>query len=465
MLAPAEQSPAQRLAALPPEQRRDTLARLGDSKLRGLAADWRFWARPSQLAPLGAWLVWLILAGRGWGKTRCGAEWVLDRIAAHTTPGPHRVALVGRTAADVRDTMIEGESGLVACAERRGWHAEYEPSKRRVTITTPDGHTGLCTAYSAEEPDQLRGPQHHSAWCDELAAWRPRVDAVGNTAWTNLSFGLRLGNDPRSVITTTPQTTKAIRELIADEDTHVTRGTTYDNASNLAPSMLKKLLALYEGTRIGRQELLAELLEDIEGALWTAALIGSERVKRAEVPPLRKVVVAIDPPGTSHGDECGIVVVGVARDDRGLEHAYVLADESAGGLTPDAWARRAIMAYLNYDAAEIVVEQNQGGEMTEQVIADAGRALAADGHPTRTIPTKRVHASTNKATRAAPVVALYEQGRVHHVGPHPELEDQMTTWVPDDKTADSPDRIDALVWAVRRLLVGGDRTYTIHRAR
>lgn len=458
-----ELSAAQKLAALPATERATILASFTEAQHRSLIADWRFWARPNQLAPLLPWLVWLILAGRGWGKTRTGAEWVLDRIAGHTARGPHRVALVARTTADARDTMIEGESGIVACAERRGWTAHYEPSKRRVTITTPGGVVGVCTTYTAEEPDQLRGPQHHSAWCDELAAWKNKTDAIGNTAWTNLQFGLRLGDDPRVAVTTTPQATKAIRELIADEDTLVTRGTTYDNLANLAPAMAKKLLQKYEGTRVGRQELLAELLEDVEGALWSMGMIDPYRIRPDETPALSKIVVAVDPPTTSTGDECGIITAGIDHRPDGLHHGYVLADDSRQG-TPAEWARAAILAYLTWGAHEIVVEGNQGGEMAEQVIRDTGAAMAAQGHPTRTIAVRRVHAQTNKAARAQPVVNLYEQGRIHHVGPLPKLEDQQTTWVPDDG-GDSPDRVDGLVWAFRRLLVGGDTTYTINRAR
>jgi predicted phage terminase large subunit-like protein len=430
---------AQRAATLPTQERDAWLTSLTPAAATALLRDWRFWARPTQLAPDGAWLTWLILAGRGFGKTRAGAEWVLDRVA----DGATRVALVGRTAADVRDVMIEGESGLVACAERRGFSASYEPSKRRVVITV-DGRVATCTTYSAEEPDQLRGPQHDTAWADELAAWPSKRDAVGGTAWSNLLLGLRLGDDPRVSVTTTPKPTPLMRELIGDARTAVTRGSTYENLANLAPAFRDTVVARYEGSRLGRQELMGELLEDVEGALWTLAGIDATRADAR--PELSRIVVAVDPAVTATGDEHGIVVVGLGYDG----HAYVLDDRSMRG-TPDAWGRRVIQAYLDHGADNVVAEANQGGDMVRHVIRTAAAAMAAEGAPTRTVPMKTVHASRGKRARAEPVSALYEQGRIHHIGIHEELETQMTTWTPE--SGESPDRLDALVWAVTELML------------
>jgi phage terminase large subunit-like protein len=290
---------AQRAATLPADEPEAWLTSLSPVQVTALLADWEFCARPAQLAPPGAWTVWLIHAGRGFGTTRAGAEWVLDRIAEYAEPGPHRVALVARTAAGTRDVMVAGESGLAACAERRGWTATHEPSKRRVMVTTPTGTVGICTTYSAEEPDQLRGPQQHSAWCDELAARRAITDAQGNSAWTNLQFGLRLGIDPRVVITTTPRPTPEMRALVKDGRVVVTKGTTDDNLANLAPAFRDAVLARYEGTMVGRQELNAEMLEDVEGALWKLADLDAGRISGGDVPSFQRVVVAVDPSATT----------------------------------------------------------------------------------------------------------------------------------------------------------------------
>jgi predicted phage terminase large subunit-like protein len=434
---------AQRAASLTPSERAAWLSTLTEDEARSLLGDWRFWARPEQVAPPGDWLVWLILAGRGWGKTRSGAEFILDAVMA----GHRRGALVARTAADARDVMVEGESGLIACAERRGLSATYEPSKRRVVIRLADGSNATLTTYSAEEPDQLRGPQHDIAWADELAAWPNKTDALGNSAWSNLLMGLRLGTRPQVVVTTTPRNTQLVREILKAPNTQITRGSTFDNIANLAPSFRDLVIAKYEGTRLGRQELFAELLEDVDGALWTLAQIDALRIDMRERPELTRIVVAIDPPATSTGAECGIVVAGYGRD----EHGYVLDDRSRRG-TPDQWARAALQAYIDHGADELVIETNQGGDMAENTLKTTAQAMAAEGAPTRTVKVKRVHASRGKRARAEPVSALYEQGRVHHVGAFTELEDQMTTWTPDATSA-SPDRMDALVWAITRLML------------
>lgn len=374
--------------------------------------------------------MWAYLAGRGAGKTRSAAEWVNE--FAQATPGC-RIALVGRTPADVRDVMIEGESGILAVA-RGDNEPVYQPTKRR--LTWPNGST--AQTYSAEVPSQLRGPQHHYAWADEAAAWTdaPKGDVL-DTAWNNLMLGLRLGQSPRCVVTTTPKPNALTRTILARPSTVVTRGTTYDNLANLAPSFREEVLATYEGTRIGRQELMGELLEDVEGALWTLTLIDEERVDAA--PDMRRVVVAVDPSGGSgpDSDEQGIVVAGVGVDG-GL---YVLADRSCK-LSPHGWASRVVGAYREFGADRIVAERNYGGEMVESTI----RQVDANA------PVKVITASRGKVQRAEPVAALYEQRRVHHVGALPKLEDQMTTWTPQDGM--SPDRMDALVWALTELTDG-----------
>ncbi len=380
-----------------------------------------------QKPPPGDWRVWLLLAGRGFGKTRTGAELVRLRVGMRTA---RHVALVAPTAADARDVMVEGESGLLAIAPP--WNRpEYEPSKRRLTWE----NGAIATTYSADEPARLRGPQHDFAWCDELAAWRYPE------AWDMLMFGLRLGDDPRAVVTTTPRPTRLIKALVADPKVAVTRGSTYDNKNNLAPAFLEQIVRRYEGTRLGRQELEAEILEDVPGALWTHGLIDATRVNT--VPSLTRIVVAIDPAVSAdeHADETGIVVAG--KDAAG--HGYVLADLS-GRYAPTEWARAAIAAYRSHGADRVVAEVNNGGDMVEATLrmVDPAVSFAA------------VHASHGKVARAEPVAALYEQGRVHHLGALPRLEDQMCCFAHDyDRVASgySPDRVDALVWALSELLV------------
>lgn len=381
------------------------------------------WARPDQLAPAGDWSTWLVLAGRGWGKSRTGAEWVRRQALSGAAS---RIALVARTAADVRDVVVEGESGILAISPKRE-RPTWEPSRRR--LTWPNG--AIATTYSADEPDQLRGPQHDAGWLDELAAWRYPE------AYDQLRFGLRLGAHPRVVVTTTPRPTPIIRALLASPDTIVTRGRTIDNRANLAGSFLAEVSARYAGTRLGRQELDGEILDDAPGALWHRHLIDAARVDRA--PDLRRVVVAIDPAVTSGGgsDETGIVVAGLGYDGRG----YVL-DDATARLSPDAWARKAVALYRSHKADRIVAEVNNGGEMVEHTLRTVDRS----------IPFRAVHASRGKAVRAEPVAALYEQGRVSHVGALAALEDQLCTWDPAESRT-SPDRLDALVWALTELLV------------
>lgn len=373
-----------------------------------------------------------------------GAEWVRDEVEAKRRG---RFALVGETAADCRDTMVEGESGILSVSPP--WaRPKYEPSKRR--LTWPNG--AIATTYSADDPEQLRGPQCDGAWCDEIGKWhskRSKEDGLtrAEAAWANLMMGLRLGQDPRCIATSTPRPTPLVKTLVADPTTVVTRGTTYDNLHNLAPAF-RTVIARYEGTRLGRQELRGELLEDVEGALWTLTLIESARWRRewsksGDIPTLRRIVVAIDPPGgsTAANDEAGIISAGVGPcmcTGKEEQHYFVLADLS-GRYSPDGWARVSVGEYRERKADRVVAEQNFGGEMVEATVR------AVDGG----VSYKAVHASRGKQLRAEPIAALYEQGKVHHVGLFPELEDQQTQWTPS--SGYSPDRLDALVWALTEL--------------
>ena len=421
------ESPMNWLASQPPAAWQSFLARLKPAEKQELLYQWRGWrARPNQLAPEGAWRVWLILAGRGFGKTRSGAEWVREQIESNRVG---RIALVGETSADVRSVMIEGESGILAISPP-GRMPLYEPSKRR--LIWPNG--AVAMAYSGDEPDQLRGPQHDAAWADEPAKWKYPVEA-----WDTLEFGLRLGASPRVVATTTPRPIKLIRDLIADPMTVVTRGSTFDNVAHLAPSFVDRMKEKYEGTRLGRQELHAEVLDDVPGALWQRQIL--DRDRRTRVPELERVVVAIDPATTSgeDSDETGIIIAGKAADG----HAYVV-DDLTCRISPDAWARRAISAYHRHRADRIVAEVNNGGDMVERVIRTVDRNVSY----------KAVRASRGKTVRAEPIAALYEQGRVHHVGLFAALEDQMCSFTPDQYEG-SPDRVDALVWCLTELMLGG----------
>lgn len=386
---------------------------------------WRAKARPSQLAPPGDWNGWLALAGRGWGKTRAGSGWVHELVEARQAG---RIALVAATAADARETLVEGVSGLLNTAPR----PIYEPSKRRVTW--PNG--AIATTFSSEEADRLRGPEHDAAWADELAAWTDMQDT-----WDMMQFGLRLGKRPRWLVTTTPRPLKLIKSLLAREgkDVVVTRGSTFENEANLASTFLATIRERYEGTRLGRQELNAELLSDNPGALWQLDWLDRDRVTTA--PELKRIVVAIDPAVSNNegSDETGIIVAGVTKDQR----IYVLEDLS-GKYAPHEWAAVAIKAYRRHKADRILAEVNNGGAMVEATI----RALDS------LVSFKAVHASRGKVMRAEPIAALYEQRKVHHVGNFARLEDQMCAFTSDfdrSRNGYSPDRLDALVWALTEL--------------
>ena len=402
MLSP-NASRAELLASLPPADRLQYQAELSDDDLVAQEFDWRFWARKNQLAPPefapgGNRSTWLILAGRGFGKTRTGSEWVRDNICGSTplAPGRYRhIAIIAETAKDARDVMVgDGKptsdpgagSGLLQ-VHPRDFLPLYEPSKRR--LTWPNG--AIASIYNATEPEQLRGPQHDAAWCDELAKWR-----YGQETFDQLQFGLRIGLHPRVIITTTPKPIKLLKEIIADPDTVLTRGSTLENARNLAARFLATILRKYQGTRLGRQELDAEILDDVPGALWSRALIEELRVRPDQVPQLTRVVVAIDPAATSgeEADETGIIAAGLGVDGLG----YVLDDQS-GIYKPHEWATEAIALFKARKGDRIVAEVNNGGEMVEHTI----RVVDAN------VPYKAVHASRGKAIRAEPVAALYEQ--------------------------------------------------------
>lgn len=435
MVTQANSSVAELLASLPAADREEALRGLSREQEAALLYDWRgFWARPNQLRPgtpraadqTQDWRIWLLLAGRGFGKTRTGGETVREWVAE----GARRIHLVGPTTSDVRNVMVMGESGIL------NWFPPhqrpmYEPSKHMITF-----HTGaVAETFSADEPERLRGPQCSHFWADELAAWRFLRDS-----WDNLMFGWRIG-DPHGFISTTPRPVEVLKEIIASPHTVTTRASSYENRANLAPAFFDSIISKYEGTRLGRQELLAELLEDVPGALWTQKLIDDNRIKLEHVrwDALLRIVVAIDPAVSNNPDssETGIVVAALTN----TQHVLVIDDLSCKE-SPLGWAAVAVNAYRWRRADRIVGEVNNGGDLVEGNI----RAVSPD------VAFRAVRASRGKAVRAEPVAALYEQQRVHHVGHFPELEQQMTGWSPQSD-AKSPDRMDALVWAVTELVV------------
>lgn len=424
---------------------------LTDEEADELLHTWELWARPNQLEPDAIlpngehWTTWLILAGRGFGKTRCGAEtiikWVREGHCKH-------IAIIAQDSADARDVMVEGESGIIACSPR-DFMPKYEPSKRR--LTWPNG--ARATLFSAEDYDSLRGPQFDGAWCDELCKWR-----YAQEAWDNLQFGLRLGEHPRQIVTTTPRPMKLLKDIILRSDTAITKGSTMENLANLAPPFRKAVIDKYEGTRIGRQELNAELLDDTPGALWNRTMLESNRLRPVDpMTPIRlphfvRIVVAVDPQKElgEAAAETGIMVVGKTAEG----HGYLLEDLSING-TPEEWGRATVQAYDDWAADMIVYEANQGGEMVAAVIRGAAKSSKEDGQRNADfVPLKAVHASRGKYVRAEPVSQLYEQNKIHHVGFFPELEDQLCEYTPDGNMGYSPDRMDALVWGFTELLIG-----------
>jgi phage terminase large subunit-like protein len=388
-------------------------------------------ARPAQLAPPESddWAFWLVLAGRGFGKTRLAMEdaWWYGAIIPSA-----RIALIAATYADARDTMVEGESGLLSLLPE-GCLTAWNRSLGELTLY----NGSRFKLFASTEPDRLRGPQHHRAYCDELAAW------TYPDTWDQMLFGLRLGQSPKVIIATTPKPVPLVKKIVRDKHTVVTRGSTFDNAKNLAPSALEQLRVKYEGSRLGRQELNAEILDDVPGALWTRDMIDAAR-KSGGLPDMARVVVAVDPSGTrggsDDGDSIGIVVAGKGVDGR----AYVLADRTCK-LSPNGWGRRAVEAYREFKADRLVAERNFGGAMVEHVVRTADPNVSYG----------EVVASRGKVVRAEPIAALYEQGRVSHVGGLSDLEDQMCQIAPDGYLGEgSPDRVDALVWALTELMLG-----------
>lgn len=419
------------LASLTESERSECLKGFSADQIHAINFAWRgFAARPNQLPPPGDWRYWLLLAGRGFGKTRTLGETVRE-WAEQPLPAP--IHLVAPTASDIRGVMIEGSSGILSCYPP-GQAPIYQPSQRH-KLTWPNGNVAF--GFSADEPQRLRGPQCCRFACDELAAWR-----FGQDAWDNLMFGFRIGDDLRGIVTTTPKPINLIRELIKDPATVVTRASTYENRTNLARGFFDSIIRKYEGTRLGRQELLAELLDDIPGALWTRKVIDDNRIKLVDVrwDLVVRIVVAIDPAVTSKedSDETGIVVAGLTRS----QHVIVLDDQSCKE-TPLGWAKRAVDLCRQWKADRIVAEVNNGGDLVEGNI----RAIAP------LAPYRSVRASRGKRKRAEPVAAIYEQGRCHHVGFFPDMERQLCEWTPLSEDDQDDDRMDALVWAVHELLI------------
>ena len=397
-----------------------------------------FWALPHQLPPEGDWRAWVIMGGRGAGKTRAGAEWVRAKVegARPLDPGAcRRVALVGETIEQVREVMVFGDSGILACspADRR---PDWEATRKR--LVWPNG--AVATVHTAHDPEGLRGPQFDAAWVDELAKWKRAQEA-----WDQLQFALRLGDRPQVCVTTTPRNVGVLKDLLKAGSTVVTHAPTEANAANLAGSFLEEVRTRYRGTRLGRQELDGVLLADAEGALWTSAML--EGLRQGDLPEFDRIVVGLDPATTSGkgSDECGIVVVGAQTEGPPQNwRAVVLADCTVQGATPTGWARAAITAMEHYGADRLVAEVNQGGQMVGEVIRGVDPL----------VPLKSVHASRGKVARAEPVAALYEQGRVRHVAGLEQLEDQMCRMTARGfEGGGSPDRVDALVWALHELLI------------
>lgn len=446
---------AEQFAALPQDEQLAVLASLTTAEADALEWDWHFWGRPAQLLPPddavpGGWNNWLILAGRGFGKTRSLSESIRELVCG-TSPlaaGRYsRIAIIAETAADARDVLVEGQSGLLR-VHPKDFRPTYEPSKRR--LTWPNG--AVATTYNATEPDQLRGPEHDLAACDELAKWD-----YAREAWDMLQFGLRIGKHPRALITTTPRPIPVLKEIMAMPSTVVTRGSTMDNRSNLAASFLKTVVDRYAGTRLGRQELDAEMLEDVQGALWNKEMFDRNRIRGEWNPATRRIecedgrkiellriVIGVDPSGSSgdedKADDIGIVAAGKGTDGRG----YVLGDWTINA-SPAGWGKRSVAAYTHYAADRIVAEKNFGGAMVEFVIRTADQ----------NVPVTMVNASRGKIIRAEPISALYEQGRVSHVGVFREMEDQAVQMTGEGYMGDgSPDRVDAQVWALSELMLG-----------
>jgi phage terminase large subunit-like protein len=425
---------AERLAQMSANDRVSVLSQFSDEEIETLYHHWPFWARSNQSAPPGNWFCWLVLAGRGFGKTRMGVEWIKGLVEGKSPliaadGAPRRIALIAQTHSDGREVMIDGESGFLGNCKNH-FRPKFEASRRR--LLWPNGVVAYL--YSADEPDQLRGPQHYLAWGDELAKWK-----YGEACWSNLMFGLRLGDNPRVAITTTPRPIPLLATIMEAPNTIITRGSTFENSAHLSPGFIRQVKKLYEGTRLGRQELLGEILEDVPGALWTRELLDKNRLKKHG--PLERIVVAVDPPVSvgPGADACGIIIAARGADDA----YYVIGDYTVQGETPNGWAKRALCAYGHFEADRMVAEVNNGGDLVESVL----RQLAPQ------LSYRAVRASRGKIARAEPIAALYERGLVHHVGSFSELEDELCHYT-GENSEKSPDRLDALVWALSDLALG-----------
>lgn len=420
------------LLAMPAAERLSYLARLTPAERAEMQHDWRLWARQGQLPPESDWHLWLVMAGRGFGKTRMGAEWV--RGVAQSDPSA-RIALVASSLGEARSVMVEGESGVLPCSPPRR-RPRFEPSLRR--LIWPNG--AIATLYSAAEPDSLRGPQHSHAWCDEIAKW-DNASSRAELAWDNMLMGLRLGETPRAMATTTPRAVPLLLRLLAREDVVVTRGRTQDNRANLPQRYIRDIRRSLGSALLARQELDGEMLLDHQGALWSRALLERCREAAASAPPQR-LVVGVDPPASAAGDACGIVVVALGDDGIGR----VLADATVARAGPERWARAVAETAAHWNADRVVAEANQGGAMVESVLRAASIAL----------PLRLVHATRGKSARAEPVAALYETGRVRHCGQFAALEDQLCGLIAGggyEGPGRSPDRADACVWALTELML------------
>jgi phage terminase large subunit-like protein len=453
-LAPDESPYLLLVRALGKDGMADFIASLTEMEALQFRYDYNLYARPAQRAPWGIWDTWIILGGRGLGKTWAGAQQV-NQWAEQLGNGGH-IALVAKDPADARDVMIEGkESGILACAPP-WFRPKYSPSLR--LLEWPNGC--IAHTYSSEVPDDLRGPQHHKAWGDEPCKWK-----YAQATWDNLELGLRLGRNPQTVLTTTPRPIQFLIDLLKETGTRVTTGDTFQNQVNLSPKFISKILRKYDGTRLGQQEIYAQMLTDVKGALWTLKQIEKLRVRAPKgmlAPvPITNIVIGVDPNAAGPSDvlslavadedeggaECGIIVGGQGTDG----HLYVLGDFS-DVLSPAGWGSRVVSHFSALKANQVVGEANNGGDMVEFVVRTAAKDAGVE------CVFKKVHASRGKRTRAEPIAALYEQGRAHHVGMFAELEDQMATWVPG---MTSPDRMDALVWMATEVMLSGEEEWTI----
>lgn len=430
------------LAQIPDDQLNDALDRIVSELHLAGDADailydfFEYWAREDQKIPEGNWSVWMILSGRGAGKTRTGAEWV--RKVAEENPGSH-IALVGQTVSDVRDVMVRGGSSSIMEISPPWFKPRYIPSNRKVLW--PNG--SHATTYSGDKPDQLRGPQHHFAWVDELAKFEKPTET-----WDQLELGMRLGTHPRTLITTTPRPLHVIKQIKKDPRTHTTTVSTFANRANLAPEFIERITRRYSNTTLGRQELYGEVLDDLEGALWNRAILESTRVYKLPDVEIVRVVIGVDPAmtGDEGSNETGIIVACRTVDD----HYYVLEDRS-GRYSPESWGQQVARLAHEYGGT-VVAEVNQGGDLVESVIRNADRnlKLIGDRH-SRILTVKQVRATRGKRMRAEPVAAIFEQGRAHMLKVHHQLEDQLVNYTGLEEEEVPSDRLDAMVWAISSL--------------